>query len=435
MPPHIITLAEQQAGMDIVELATRFVSLGATCELGYVQRYLGAEPLDLLRWSSVRVEDVTRAFNAGFAGLGERIEVMGGSNPHQEWTARDLQYKIAFHTGRHADEVDRATIEAEMRRRLAWQRERLLADLASGEKIFVRWPARGETLDETAVHLLAEAIGRNGPAKLLVVSDGWSRPAARVGPALIRASVWRLAPADMQTAVDLDGWLRVMVTALQAVKGDWGQGNTGQGDRTAADPLGQLVEAEREAVDAAREAPYDAAVLHHALNMLRKNGKLAELDMLYDAAPRATQCDAGVISVWCSVPRIQRNGPEMIRRAEEMLRLHPGDVKARSHMIFAQHATKGYGEAIRQAEIWMAEFPDDHNIIGPAATIALASDQWSVSEQLWRRMDKIHPGGLDAGMWRMFVIALRRQGKDEEAAQAFDEARRKYPDSPVFADL
>jgi hypothetical protein len=223
MPPHIIARAEQEAGMDIGELASRFVSLGATCELGYVQRYLGADPLDLLRWSAVRVQDVTRAFNAGFVGLGERLEVYGGDNPHKEWTARDLEYEISLHTGRHADEVDRANIEVELKRRLAWQRERLMADLASGEKIFVRWPARREILDDTSVYLLAEAIGRHGPAKLLVVSDGWSRPATRVGPNLIRASVWRLAPEDMQTAVDLDGWLRVMVTALQAAKGDWDQ--------------------------------------------------------------------------------------------------------------------------------------------------------------------------------------------------------------------
>jgi predicted Zn-dependent protease len=168
---------------------------------------------------------------------------------------------------------------------------------------------------------------------------------------------------------------------------------------------------------------------------LRANGKLAELDMLYDAAPPVTQCDAAVISSWCSVPRVQRNGPEAIRRAQEILRLHPEDVKARSHMIFALHVTRGYEEAVRHAEIWMREFPDNHNIIGATATIALDSGQPSVAEQLLRKMDKAHPGSLDAGMWRMLVIALRQQGKTEEAAQAFREARHKYPDNPVFADL
>jgi predicted Zn-dependent protease len=69
------------------------------------------------------------------------------------------------------------------------------------------------------------------------------------------------------------------------------------------------------------------------------------------------------------------------------------------------------------------------------ATIALDSGQPSVAEQLLRKMDKIHPGGLDAGMWRLLVIALRQQGKAEEAAQACHETRHENPDNPVFADL
>jgi hypothetical protein len=224
MPPHIITLAEQRSGLDAAELASQFVSLGATCELGYVQRYLGAEPLDLLRWSAVTVQDLTRAINSGFADLGERLDIGGDRHSHDEWTARDLTYQISFHTGLYANEIGRVALETEVRRRLAWQRERLLGDLASGEKLMVRWAARGEMLDDTAVHLLAQAISRHGPARLLVVSGGDLRTAARVGPTLIRGSVWRLASADMQTAVDRDGWLRVMVTALDAAKGSWGAG-------------------------------------------------------------------------------------------------------------------------------------------------------------------------------------------------------------------
>jgi hypothetical protein len=73
--------------------------------------------------------------------------------------------------------------------------------------------------------LLSEAIGRHGPARLLVVSGGGLRPAARVGPNLIRASVWRLASEDMQAIVDVDGWLRAMVAAIRAAQGDWDRGN------------------------------------------------------------------------------------------------------------------------------------------------------------------------------------------------------------------
>jgi Polysaccharide biosynthesis enzyme WcbI len=207
------------------------------------------------------------------------------------------------------------------------------------------------------------------------------------------------------------------------------------GHHDGPDPLAHLVGAERAAVDAAREAPYDTAILHGAMSLLRTSQKLAELDALYDAAPRATQCDSAVMSIWCSVPRMQRDGPEMLQRAEEMLRLHPGQAKARVHMIFALHATKGYEETMRQVEVWMAEFPDNPDIISTTAIIAHASHQWSVAEQYWRWMDKNFRGGLDAHMFRMLVMELRCQSKDAEAAQALDEARRKYPNSPALADM
>lgn len=206
-----------------------------------------------------------------------------------------------------------------------------------------------------------------------------------------------------------------------------------QAHHDVPDPLAGLVGAERAAVDAARAAPYDTVRLHAAMELLRTSQKLAELDALYDAAPSATQCDAAVLSVWCSVPRIQSNGPEMLRRAEEMFRLHPGHFKSRVHMMFALHATKGYEETMQQVEVWMAEFPDNADLISTAAIIAHASQRWAVAEQYWLWMDKNFPGGLDAHMFRLHVLGLRHQGKDAEAAEAFDEARRKYPDHPILA--
>ena len=202
-----------------------------------------------------------------------------------------------------------------------------------------------------------------------------------------------------------------------------------------SDPLAHLVGEEWEAVVAARIAPYDGARLHWVMSLLRRNQKLAEVDALYDAAPRAMQCDADVISVWCSIPRIRRDGPEMLRRATEMFRLNPKNVKACSHMIFALHATKGYEETMRQAEIWMAEFPDNENIIAPAAIVASDSQHWSAAEQLLRRLEKIFPPGMDAPNCFRLVVALRCLAKADEAAEVLDEARREFPDHPLLAKL
>jgi hypothetical protein len=202
-----------------------------------------------------------------------------------------------------------------------------------------------------------------------------------------------------------------------------------------SDPLAHLVGEEWKAVVAARIAPYDSTRLNGAMDLLRRNQRLAEVDALYNAAPHAMQCDAAVISVWCSIPRMRGDGPEMLRRATEMFRLHPKDVKACSHMIFALYATKGFDETMRQAEIWMAEFPDNENIIAPVAIVASDSQHWSVSEQLLRKLTRIFPQGMDAGNCFRLVVALRCLAKPDEAARVLDEARGKFPDHPLLTQL
>lgn len=193
------------------------------------------------------------------------------------------------------------------------------------------------------------------------------------------------------------------------------------------DRFAPLADDEQAAVDAAHQAPFDGALLHHAMNLLRSRRKLAELDALYDAAPAATQTDGAVISVWCSIPRIQGNGPEAVRRATEMLRHYPDAPKSAAHMIFALHATAGYAEATRYSASWMARFPDTPDLIGPTAMIAIQAGVWADAERHYRSLDKFSRNGLDAGDWRMLVLALRRQGKDADAAAALEEGLRKHP--------
>jgi hypothetical protein len=208
-----------------------------------------------------------------------------------------------------------------------------------------------------------------------------------------------------------------------------------QSHETGPDPFAELVGEDREAVLAAQQSRYNTAVVHGSLEVLRRNMKLAELDALYDSLPISTRTDAAVMSVWCSVSRIRHDAPEMLRRAQELLHYHPKLVSARANMIYAMHATQGYVETMRQAEIWLSEAPNDHNIISAIAFIAQVSEEWSVAEQFWRLMDKHFRGGLDAGMSRSLVITLRRQGKTTEATQALEEARRKFPDNRILSDL
>jgi tetratricopeptide (TPR) repeat protein len=200
-------------------------------------------------------------------------------------------------------------------------------------------------------------------------------------------------------------------------------------------PFAHLLGADKQAVDAVRETPYDPATTHRAFETLRRNGRLAEIDLLYTLAPQAVRSNHAVMSVWCSIPRILRDGSEQLRRAEEMRRLYPDDSKSLNHMIFAVHATKGFEETMHHVKKWMVEYPDDIDILGPAANIALSSEQYAVAEEIYQKLKSVQRGGLEAGSYRLLIIALERQNKTEEAEWTSEEALCKYPGSDVLVSL
>jgi hypothetical protein len=62
-------------GMDAAGLAGRFESLGHDCEFGLLQRRVGAEPLDLLRFATMTLDRLVDGLRQGFEGVGEDVEV------------------------------------------------------------------------------------------------------------------------------------------------------------------------------------------------------------------------------------------------------------------------------------------------------------------------------------------------------------------------
>ena len=52
------------------DLFLQFESMGHNCEFGLVQRHFGAEPLGLLRWNAISVEDVILGIEQQFEGVG-----------------------------------------------------------------------------------------------------------------------------------------------------------------------------------------------------------------------------------------------------------------------------------------------------------------------------------------------------------------------------
>jgi hypothetical protein len=201
----------EPAGFTAAALLGAFESLGDNCEFGIAQRYAGADPLGLFRLSSAPIADLTHAVETRFAHYGgpDDIEVRVGAGGYLFCHSR--AYGFAYHTGDMAPRTRPADILQREIRRIDYLKQRLLADLAEGEKILVRKGPPGET-DEAVRRLLA-ALRAIGPVTLLRVceaeADRPPGPVAWRGEGLMQGALPRFAPYAAATDADLEGWLAV----------------------------------------------------------------------------------------------------------------------------------------------------------------------------------------------------------------------------------
>ena len=185
-------------------LMLAFHSLGENCEFGLAQRHFGAEPLGLLRWAAISIENLTLALDEGFAGVGSREETLFFTG-NDEYATGHARYGIGSHTFIKIDHGNEAAIQDRLLTRLSYLRRELLADLQDGIKTFVYTCEAGATDAEIAA--LHRALCRHGSRHLLFVrkSDADNPPASLRdgGGGLMLGYVERLGP-DRRT--DGDCW-------------------------------------------------------------------------------------------------------------------------------------------------------------------------------------------------------------------------------------
>src|ERR1700761_7486556 len=87
------------------DLAVQFESLGDNCELGLVQRRVGAEPLGLLRFSGTPLRSLLRAMAARFAQIGDPAYVRLEPE-HGEYMVKLTKYDFTYHADAKVGEVD-----------------------------------------------------------------------------------------------------------------------------------------------------------------------------------------------------------------------------------------------------------------------------------------------------------------------------------------
>ena len=147
-------------------LVLGFESIGDSCEMGLVQRRFGAEPLGLLRWNDVGLENLITALGHGFEGMGEPDNTAMVTAANGEMYVEDRRWHLAMHTFLRVGHVDADDVYKKMCRRIVYLRGKLLEDLASAEKIFVY---RSPTIDAEGLRRLHRALRAHGPVILLGV--------------------------------------------------------------------------------------------------------------------------------------------------------------------------------------------------------------------------------------------------------------------------
>jgi len=193
-------------------LFSRFISFGDNCEFGLVQRKIGLEILDLLRFGGTgeNQEGLLLALQENFRAFGtpEDVRIVEISG---EWMSMSARYGVAFHTYRYLTDTAREDVQASEQTKLKYLARKLLEDLEDGEKIIVRKSNRGITVDE--MRSLLQEVRRYGDCPLLIVSEATGNEAINavraLGDGLFHGTIRRLAPYENAGGGSVEDWRQI----------------------------------------------------------------------------------------------------------------------------------------------------------------------------------------------------------------------------------
>jgi hypothetical protein len=151
------------------ELLSGFQSLGEDCEFSFIQRRGGAEPLEMLRFTSTTLDQLIAGFRDEFSTMGDPAHTFIKVTAKHELWLRNRRHGFAAHVFKKLEQVDLPTFEAQQCDRLRFLRRNLFEDIADGTPIFVYKRRTAVSADQ--VHVLYTQIRRFGPAKLLWVVE------------------------------------------------------------------------------------------------------------------------------------------------------------------------------------------------------------------------------------------------------------------------
>jgi hypothetical protein len=207
----------QRAGLPLLDLLSRFESLGYNCEFGLMQRIFGAEPLGLLRFGGLKPANLLAGLATGFAGINDAagMEVMTGMiDGREEYLVRDGRYAVELHTNQFGGDVTAEELIAKMVPYLTFLQRLFAETLREANRIFV--------LHHPAIHNSARALPyltqlqSHGPNTLLYVTEHPTVPPGTVVQEqryLFRGYTDRLPPMHEGDQVNVAAWVSLCVNA------------------------------------------------------------------------------------------------------------------------------------------------------------------------------------------------------------------------------
>jgi hypothetical protein len=225
-PPPVADDVAAPEAADVKTVMNDLHSLGINCELGFVQRAHGAEPLGLLRWAQTPLPNLLRALEARFEGLGDPaytvIKVDGASE------FQIIDKKFGFRNHSFAFQNQGATEEKVRERelvRMPFLARLLVEELEQAEKLFCFHDAGQSGLDD--IERLLAALEAYGPNWLLWVCP--AETSAKVGTAeilhdrLIRGYIDRFNPLTDVSAPSVEAWTATATMAHRLWRGAVGK--------------------------------------------------------------------------------------------------------------------------------------------------------------------------------------------------------------------
>src|SRR3984957_12585351 len=192
-------------------------SLGVNCEVGFVQRLVGAEPLGLFRWTFAPLQKLVPALEKGLEGLGSPNSLEIHVDPRSEFIVRDKIYGFQYHSfvfenkGGTAENVQRNEYN-----RLSYLSRTLLEEMRAREKLFTYHDAGSSGLEE--VRRLVRALGLYSKNTLLWIvpapNEALVGTSRQIEPGLIQAYVsgfQRPVGNVMPTAEHQPSWLQAIL--------------------------------------------------------------------------------------------------------------------------------------------------------------------------------------------------------------------------------